>query len=664
MEWTSRRDLTAVATQNATHGDVEDYQQNILARIALVQGATKILGGEGIYLGGARNLSELVSGGKKYPPTTLVIHDDSSYAWCATLSASTSISFTISTGSAKLYAVILKETSLAVDAAAGGADSIYFLAQASAATAPTHSILLGTGNVVAQAFVSFIYNASAFISWSSSDRKFILAGDTGSEDVPNKSTVKVMAGEGTTTVVQSPNIAEISINTNATSGMILDASGIGLKVKPAGGLSVDASGLSSVGVGLDFDIQPDLGSTIQVSSGMIIGVNGTGPISTETLAGNIIFDLAIKALGSFEISSNLLKVKKASNITQDSTGLKRTLGYFRVRDSGAGLQTIDEKETLYIQGNTAHAISGDTTNGNDGTLELVLSLIEGGGIIQDSYELEVSIDSSGGITNSGGLALEGSALGNYYGAPTTGAHVTGEKYRDAGGAVHECLSSGTPGTWRQLNPAISYSEDSGDSRLPIDSEFEGNNIPTGYICRWASVDTFDGQEKYTFPWIWSSNGYWYSSNLFNLNLMNLYSTTAGYSFNVTNGISAEALAVMGDITFSISDETDSICANVAYIGGYFAKFYIDSAIIVADSTINCTASLYHGNVYDQGSAVLIGTITVTNGYGTANFDTAIAYEYDDVGPHLFAIYDIDVPIGKITEFTAKVRYIEDPDGVV
>lgn len=85
------------------------------------------------------------------------------------------------------------------------------------------------------------------------------------------------------------------------------------------------------------------------------------------------------------------------------------------------------------------------------------------------------------------------------GAPTTGAHVTNELWRDLNGAEFRCTSGGTPGSWVQFRPAIVGAEpvgapagywivrtdqnfasyyESGGSYLPIGGSLTGAITPT------------------------------------------------------------------------------------------------------------------------------------------------------------------------------------------
>lgn len=58
-----------------------------------------------------------------------------------------------------------------------------------------------------------------------------------------------------------------------------------------------------------------------------------------------------------------------------------------------------------------------------------------------AFMLQPSIDGTGSPTVNLGPA-------------TTGAHVLGELWVDALGAIFKCTAAGTPGTWMQVQPAV------------------------------------------------------------------------------------------------------------------------------------------------------------------------------------------------------------------
>ena len=663
MEWTNRENLTAISHVDNPFGDQDDFKQNILARMALVKGAVKILGGEGIYIGGVHAIGDFLATGTQYPPSTLALNDDSAYTWTFTLPTATPIVFGITSGSAKLYAVILLDNILSPAAAQATITGVYFTAIPYANSAPANSLLLGSGNVSASAFTTWTSNNSAFVSWTTTDRKFTIQGDSGSGYVHNSDIVTFHNGPGINATVEAPSKVVFDVNTYAASGISADPTGIFVKLKPGGGLGVGPSGLRTVNGALYFTIQTNDQVVVPVSGTLPLTITGTAPLSTSATGNNTVhIALALTTNGSFDDSTNTLVVKRGARIAQDNTGLKRTLSSFTISDSLANTQTITEQNTLFVQSNTNHAILTDTTNPNSGEVDVSLALQTNGGLDQSAGDLEVLLKTNGGVLSGvSGLYLPNNSLGATYGPPIANVHYAGEPYRDAGGALWLCTVLGTPGTWMQVNAAISYSVDgSNNPRLPIDSEFATGARLVGYRCRWTSKFFYDQQQRNTFPWIWTSGGYWISEKSFDANFLKVYSDANSYNVSVTY----DPAVVQSVVTVNATSATiPAFKKYVFYLGGYYGAFLLENLVIqFKDNTVGNTAKLYYGNCYDDPDATLVSTISISDGVGTATPNFACAYKTGK--QHLFVEMVGDFNENDITAIIGQMRYINDVDGVL
>jgi len=153
---TARGGLGIRATGGERVGD-GDLNQMIDARLAAARVLGDILGGEGVYAGGAALLADITTG-TQYPAVTLVIADDSGYLWPFKTTSATAITFNVTgtaAGDARLYAVPTMLSGVTPAAADGRYNQVRFVADDVANAAPAHSLLLGTGTVTASALTAF-----------------------------------------------------------------------------------------------------------------------------------------------------------------------------------------------------------------------------------------------------------------------------------------------------------------------------------------------------------------------------------------------------------------------------------------------------------------------------------------------------------------------------
>lgn len=131
-----------------------DFQQSIRGDLAARRVLLDLMGGEGVFDGGAQALADLPTG-TQYPAVTMAILDDSGEAWWFRTAAATDITFTDTSGACSLYAVPTQLAGVSPVAASGGRTQVQFVAQLTASAAPAHSLLLGAGSVTASAFTTW-----------------------------------------------------------------------------------------------------------------------------------------------------------------------------------------------------------------------------------------------------------------------------------------------------------------------------------------------------------------------------------------------------------------------------------------------------------------------------------------------------------------------------
>lgn len=141
-------------------GDLNQLSDALLAAKRVYGG---ILGGEGIYAGGAAALGDIADG-TDYPAVTIVVADDSGELWPFKTTSATAITFnetSTAAGDARLYAVPVLLSGVSPAAADGRYNQVRFVADDVANAAPAHSLLLGTGTVTASALTAFTAGSTA-----------------------------------------------------------------------------------------------------------------------------------------------------------------------------------------------------------------------------------------------------------------------------------------------------------------------------------------------------------------------------------------------------------------------------------------------------------------------------------------------------------------------
>ena len=153
--WTGRRGL-AMHDQGGRLGSADTTQiVDQLQAEKLVMAS--LLGGEGIYAGGADALADITDG-TTYPAVTIIIADDSGYVWPFKTASGTAITFNVTStaaGDARLYAVPVMLTGVSPAAADGRYNQVRFVADDVANAAPAHSLLLGSGTITASALTAY-----------------------------------------------------------------------------------------------------------------------------------------------------------------------------------------------------------------------------------------------------------------------------------------------------------------------------------------------------------------------------------------------------------------------------------------------------------------------------------------------------------------------------
>ena len=157
MAHDQRLGLVTVPSADGVKPSYKDARQWVLAAAAARAFAGQVLGGQGVYHGAPAVLADLVDG-QQCPALVALVTDSADQSWPAVL-PQTAITFSLTSGSAKLYLVKRLLAGVTPAAADGAADAFDLVAQAAASAAPANSLLLGTGTVT----------ASAFTSWTAAD---------------------------------------------------------------------------------------------------------------------------------------------------------------------------------------------------------------------------------------------------------------------------------------------------------------------------------------------------------------------------------------------------------------------------------------------------------------------------------------------------------------
>jgi len=148
--------------------DANQIQNRTLAIGKVLAG---LLGGEGIYTGGATLLAQIADG-TDYPAFRACLYDDAAdpEAWWLEAAAAVAMNFSAATiADATAYLVLTPVTGAATDMALGGRADFTIEVQPTADAAPEHSFPLGSGAVTSSAFTSWT-PASCFVQVASGSR--------------------------------------------------------------------------------------------------------------------------------------------------------------------------------------------------------------------------------------------------------------------------------------------------------------------------------------------------------------------------------------------------------------------------------------------------------------------------------------------------------------
>jgi hypothetical protein len=296
--WEQRSGLSLIGKAKELTSATE-FGQNIKARCAISDMLSDILGGEGIYGGGAKTFSALgpYSGNNnvakyQYPPIYMIIRDDFYQSWYFVTEFYTDINFNISDcPNGILYAVIKTYNEYEKDYAVGKDDGLQFEVYENTEEAPAHSVVLGSGIVENSQFTSFVINDSAFktttdaILWKLSDQE-------SEEEIYDQDAVLISGGNGIVTSTSFENdennikIEKLNIDVDLAdlSGLTFDSDGkMFVKCKSGGVIIIDNLDYGSTGALIARSPFPSL-------SWVLLGDSGTGQTvingSTVQITGN------------------------------------------------------------------------------------------------------------------------------------------------------------------------------------------------------------------------------------------------------------------------------------------------------------------------------------------------------------------------------------------
>jgi hypothetical protein len=158
---TARRGLAIIGTDGQRLGG-SDYTQTVDGDLAARRVLADLIGGEGVYSGGAQTEADLSGGGTEYPASALALLDDAGEAWYFLTTAATAITFNVTSapgGTGRLYAVPVGLDGASPAAADGRRAQVEFVGDKASNPAPAHSLLLGTGTIAASAFTAYTAGA-------------------------------------------------------------------------------------------------------------------------------------------------------------------------------------------------------------------------------------------------------------------------------------------------------------------------------------------------------------------------------------------------------------------------------------------------------------------------------------------------------------------------
>jgi hypothetical protein len=283
INWRSKKGLNIIGTRHLAGEN--DVNQNIYAREAMARVVAERLGGEGIYNWEDITIDDLPNGHTEFPAIAIIIYDDDDKAWYFRTEDAVPISFSAANiPAASLYAVI--DTLDLTKFAKADIGSILFVAQATIASAPEHSIKLGTGVVVSSAFTSYT-SEDIFISFSGDLSWIISADSVGSQIVDTGDTVTIIGDEGVSTqLINKSEIGNLALDVNIDiaeeSGLEFTDNKLRIKTVPFGVVHINSE--NELVAEADWNADGDSGTTQKISINDIFNLVGGNDIQTYTTA--------------------------------------------------------------------------------------------------------------------------------------------------------------------------------------------------------------------------------------------------------------------------------------------------------------------------------------------------------------------------------------------
>ena len=282
MSWTNRDGLNIIPSANEI-GYI-DINQNIEARMALSRSKATIIGGQGIYSGGARQFSDLKNGATEYPSCIICLFDDQREAfWFSTTQKD--IDYQISSGVGYLYAVINLEDFVLPDSADPSEDAVSFVVLSEDDTAPLYSLKIGKGNVSSSVFSNFsgessIFKGSGYNLWSWEFNVNSLNSTL--KAIEDGSVFLFDGSSGIKTNATTLDTIEINANLKSDGGIYSVSDQLAIKLKSGGGLAVDADGIYVDSLPLNaFFLVADSGVSQELAIGDKLILRGNGAVKTS-----------------------------------------------------------------------------------------------------------------------------------------------------------------------------------------------------------------------------------------------------------------------------------------------------------------------------------------------------------------------------------------------
>jgi len=531
MSWNNRLGLNI--TPSAYAFNDAELNQNIKALIAFAKTISTILGGSGIYTGGAVMIRDFgpdpgveISESQpktKFPPSAIILNDitDEYYAFYS--SDYKDIDFQVTqSDNANVYAIIDTYDNISPNLAKTDSSDFVVVAYDDSTLPPANSILLGSGTIVDGSLTTWTPNEDIFVPLSSITY-FKIKDDTENiQYIQSNETLSLIGGNGVETDKTGSLILSVSPKLRTNSGLTADTNGLEILLKEYGGLAIDINGLYVESTTTsDFTLDTDSGSII-IEDGGDFSILGTTPlvtsvVATDILRINLAKDTQVLTVGASGLE---LILSPTGELEVSVDGLSRTSGNFYVDGDDGSSKIVTEGDiALSILGtgalNTSVAANIITTS---------LAIKSGGGLTTSGGGLTLDLLAGGGlVADSGGLYIASYAINTSYGHPISGTHSVGEWFKDASGALWHCDTTGTPGAWSQITVGVSRKSSGTQYILPLAADFYGSAIPNGYMIKWVSYPDVTDTESYdnSFTWIWrrdihdvdGADGYWISENV-------------------------------------------------------------------------------------------------------------------------------------------------------